>query len=370
MVRVVLAMSGGVDSSVAAWLLRSQGHDVVGLFMRHGDARYAACSAGTGARGTMPIEGGPGSRRQGCCGVRDADDARRVAEQLDIPFYAIDMRADFGPIMDYFADEYLAARTPNPCIVCNQRLKFGKLFEYAAAVGATHVATGHHARRGERSDGRPTLLRGLDPTKDQSYALFGIGRDRLQHILLPVGEYAKDEIRAMAARAGLRTADKEDSQEICFVAPGEHAAFVRARRGAGRRSGDVVTVDGRVVGTHEGIEQFTIGQRRGLGIAMGEPFFVVRIEADTHRVVLGRRSDLARTELTADRCNWLETPAGNPFEADVKIRYNARPATAVAERLPGGRLRVTFREPVHGVAPGQAVVCYRSDQVLGGGWIE
>jgi len=364
-------MSGGVDSSVAAHLLRKAGHDVVGVFMRHGEAEPVACaSEKPDASSLLPIVK-PG-HKQGCCSASDAEDARRVADRLDIPLYAIDFQEEFSQIIDYFIDEYSAARTPNPCVVCNNWLKFGKLFQYADDVGAEFVATGHYARLASASDG-PALMRGLDDHKDQSYVLFGVARELLPRMLLPVGDYRKDEIRAIARDMQLRVADKKDSQEICFVPGGDHAAFIRSRRGDSPTAGEIVTTDGQVVGQHDGLEQFTIGQRKGLGIALGEPRFVIRLEHDTRRVVLGRKEELARDRLTAKDTNWL-APAPSvgapPTRCQVKIRYNSQRVPARIEALADARLSVTFDDPQFGVAPGQAVVCYDGDRVLGGGWIE
>ena len=363
MARVVLAMSGGVDSSVAAWLLREAGHEVVGLFMRHGGVEEA-CEPGPERPATE------GRHRQGCCTAADATDARRVAAALDIPFYAVDFDDQFGRIVDYFVAEYTAARTPNPCIQCNTWLKFGKLFEYADSVRAEFVATGHHARVAAAGRaGVPALCRGSDAGKDQSYVLFGVDRDRLRRMLLPVGEYTKEGIRRLAERAGLRTARKAESQEICFIPSGDHAAFVRARSSR-TTPGEIVTTAGTVVGRHDGLARFTVGQRKGLGVALGEPRYVVRLEAATGRVVLGSREELARSELSAAETNWLVDQPARAFPCRVKIRYRSPAVAAVVEPLSGRRMRVRFSEPCYGVAPGQAAVCYEGDRVLGGGWIE
>ena len=363
-------MSGGVDSSVAAHLLRDAGHDVIGVFMRHGEPAVASCSTEKGEGSRLPIVGLQAVHKQGCCSASDAQDARRVADRLDIPFYAIDFQQEFSRIIDYFIDEYSAARTPNPCVMCNNWIKFGRLFDYADSVGADFVATGHYARLAPAADGLPGLFRGVDPSKDQSYVLFGVERRFLPRMLLPVGDYRKAEIRDIAQRLDLFVADKKDSQEICFVPDGDHAAFIRRKRGASASAGEVVTSDGQVVGTHDGLERFTIGQRKGLGIALGEPRFVIRLESDTHRVVLGTKEELARGELTANRTNWLADPPVDPRPCEVKIRYNAAPQGGTVRALENGRLHVAFDEPQYGVAPGQAVVCYADDRVLGGGWIE
>ena len=353
-------MSGGVDSSVAAWLLKREGHEVVGLFMRHGivpeggDPRCQVASA----------------HRIGCCSAADAADARRVAETLDVPFYAVDFQPEFNRIVDYFVAEYTAGRTPNPCIMCNTMLKFGKLFEFARSVGAECVATGHHARLVAVPDGGAVLCRGSDPGKDQSYVLFGIPREKLAKVRFPVGRYRKEQIRAFAGGLGLRVAQKPDSQELCFVPDGRHAEFVRRWRGPYDTSGEFVTTSGQVVGRHAGIEAFTVGQRKGLGVALGEPHYVVRIEPQTHRVVLGRLEELARSELTASGANWLVDPPIGPWRCDVKIRYRTAAAPATVAVLDDGQFHVRFDQPLYGVAPGQAAVCYQGDRVLGGGWID
>jgi tRNA-uridine 2-sulfurtransferase len=368
--RVVLAMSGGVDSSVAAHLLLRDGWDVIGVFMRHGEDSAATCEVeGTGKNPLLPILQGRTDHKQGCCSASDALDARRVADRLGIPFYALDLQADFSRIVHYFVDEYTRGRTPNPCVQCNNWIKFGRLFDYADSVGAEFVATGHYARR-EEADGAAALLRGIDDNKDQSYALAGIAREFLGRMLLPVGTYHKPEIRQMAAEVGLRVAEKRDSQEICFVASGKHDEFVRERSRVST-AGELVTTDGRVVGQHAGIEGFTIGQRKGLGVALGEPQFVVQIDSQTHRVVIGPKSALAREELRATQFNWLiDIPTG-PFKAAAQIRYNssALPAEIIPEE-DGRHVRVRFEEPALGVAPGQLCVAYDGPRVLGGGWIE
>jgi len=383
MSHVVLAMSGGVDSSVAAWLLRRAGHDVTGVFMRHG----ATTDAASGRPGLDPAAGESSVEESSaeccrvqtwptsacakhvCCSAADAADARRVADRLAIPFYVLDFEDQFQRIIDHFVDQYVAGRTPNPCILCNTWLKFGKLIEYADAVGAEFIATGHYARLVRQEDGRPALLRGLDRTKDQSYVLFGIDRGVLPRVMFPVGEHRKEEIRQIAAELGLAVASKRESQEICFVPDQDHAKFIRQRRPGLDTAGDVVTTDGMVVGRHDGFERFTVGQRHGLGIALGEPYYVVRSEPEARRVVLGRREKLARRELTATEANWLIDPPQEPFRAAVKIRYRSRAVEATVTPLADARFHVAFDEPRHGVAPGQAAVCYTGDRVFGGGWI-
>lgn len=369
-------MSGGVDSSVAAHLLTQQGHDVIGVFMRHGQKSPIACppaEAGSPSVGGAPTPSLPVINRldhkQGCCTAADAEDARRVADRLGIPFYALNLEAEFSRIINYFVDEYTAGRTPNPCVQCNNWIKFGKLFDYADSVGAEHVATGHYARLETTLGGHPALLRGVDRGKDQSYVLFGINREFLGRMLLPVGEYEKPAIRRIAATLGLDVAEKKDSQEICFVTKERYDQFVRQHRNSLDTSGEFVMTDGTVVGNHAGIEGFTVGQRKGLGIALGEPKFVVRIEPETNRVVLGDRSELARNWLSAEETNWLVPVEDIPRKCHVQIRYNAAAAPASVRLLPDQQLEVRFEKPQYGVAPGQAVVCYDGERTLGGGWI-
>jgi tRNA-specific 2-thiouridylase len=377
--RVVLAMSGGVDSSAAAVLLKRQGYEVIGLFMRSGATEETVCAT---SGGSLPIlssnpeksQTGESPRRsaghkQGCCGASDAADARRVADVLDIPFYALNFQDAFGRIKDYFADEYLAGRTPNPCVMCNNWLKFGKLWDFAQQVEADAIATGHYSQlRPVPGEDRPALVQGIDQSKDQSYVLFGIARNLLDHIIFPVGEYEKPAIRELAREAGLRVADKPDSQEICFIPDNDYAAFLRRYRNVDETSGELVDTAGNVVGQHDGYHRFTIGQRRGLGVTFGSPRFVVAIEPETKRVVIGKQEDLARRELEADGLNWLVSDVPSQFACRAKIRY--RHAAAAAEvSVDGDRIQVTFAEPQFGVTPGQAVVLYDGDRVLGGGWI-
>jgi len=366
MKRVLVAMSGGVDSSVSAYLLKEQGYDVVGVFMRHGIRTPVGFEKRKLERSLTVLQ----KAKQGCCSLADAEDAQRVADRLAIPLYVLNFEEEFQQIVEYFVDEYIRGRTPNPCIVCNNRLKFGKLFDYAFSVKADFVATGHYARVRLTNEGTYGLFCGHDTNKDQSYVLFGIRRGDLSRLLFPVGEHTKAEIRKIAAEIGLRVADKPDSQEICFVADNDHPRFVREYRPEVDTSGEIVTTDGKVVGHHGGLERFTIGQRKGLGIALGEPHYVVRIEAETRRVVIGTRSELARWELTASGANWLIDTLPESFSCEAKIRYRTAPVPArVTIRAPD-RLHVRFERPCYGVAPGQAVVCYQGDRLLGGGWID
>ena len=353
--RVVLAMSGGVDSSVAAMLLKRQGYDVVGLFMR------------TGVH--QPETSDAPDRKKGCCSAVDAGDARRVADRLDMPFYALDFEQDFGRIIEYFADEYLAGRTPNPCVVCNTWLKFGKLWSFGKQLDADFIATGHYARvvAGDRG---PELHRAADPDKDQSYVLSGIRRAILPHLLFPLGELRKDEVRELARDGGLAVADKPDSVEICFVPDQDHAALIRRRRPDRDTAGVIRDTAGTVLGEHDGFERYTIGQRKGLGVATGARRYVLEIVPETHDVIVGDPEGLLAGGLIASRVNWLmEAPAG-PLTCRAKIRYRHAAADATVVATSNGGARVTFAVPQTAVTPGQAVVFYSGDRVLGGGWIE
>jgi len=394
MARVVLAMSGGVDSSVAAHLLLEEGHEVVGVFMRHGEESSQVCrveSPTDGKPNSLPVieksDSAPlppllqqrADHKQGCCTASDAADARRVASKMGIPFYALDLQSDFRRIVDYFVDDYLSGRTPNPCVKCNHWIKFGRLFDYADDIGAEYVATGHYARKASidsQDDEKQTfeLLRGLDSDKDQSYALFGIQRERLSRMLLPVGGFEKPKIRSMAEDLGLGVAGKRDSQEICFVTQGHHSDFVRAKAPdrSSNTAGNFVDQDGKILGSHDGYEAFTIGQRKGLGIALGEPVFVTRIIPTTKEVVLGSKDALARKTFEADEANWLiKDPTELPDSVGIQIRYNGEPKPGRVSMLDGdcSRFKVEFDQPELAVAPGQAAVVYDGSRVLGGGWI-
>ena len=361
--RVVLAMSGGVDSSAAAVLLHEQGYEVVGLFMRSGESE-ASCSVKPA--GLLPIAA---PHRQGCCSAEDAADARRVADRMGIPFHALNFKDEFRRIKDYFADEYLAGRTPNPCVQCNNWLKFGKLWDFARQIDARFIATGHYAQTAVQPDGTWALLAGADSNKDQSYVLFGIQRALLPSILFPVGSSEKPEIRRLAREAGLRVADKKDSYEICFVPDQDHTGFLRSFRGPQETAGAFVDLQGHVLGHHDGYERFTIGQRKGLGLAFGEPRFVVRIDPQSKQVVLGRHADLAVTSIQIHQTNWLIDPPQSAFSCEVKVRYRQRSESC--QVLPGndGTACIEMQSPIFGVAPGQAAVFYDGRRVLGGGWI-
>lgn len=345
MARVFVAMSGGVDSSVTAALLLEQGHDVTGVTMQ-----------------LWPSSDDEG----GCCSVSAVRDARRVCDLLGIAHYALNFREAFErDVVGPFADEYAAGRTPNPCIVCNDHLKFSDLLAKVSAQGAEFLATGHYARIVRDASGAPWLARGLDPGKDQSYFLYRLTRPQMEHTLFPVGELHKSDVRAAAERLGLHVAEKPDSQEVCFASAGEHAGVVGARHPEALEPGDIVDLTGAIVGRHNGIANYTVGQRKGLGVAAGEPLYVVRVDAENNRVVIGAKDALHVGRVDATDVVW-HSSAEEPVSA--MVRYRMAPRDAIA-RYDGERLVVEFASELEGVAPGQAVVCYRDDICLGGGTI-
>ncbi|NOT02080.1 MAG: tRNA 2-thiouridine(34) synthase MnmA [Phycisphaerales bacterium] len=353
-------MSGGVDSSVAACLLAERGFNIIGLFMRVG----ADPVENEGADGGVDRS----SRKQGCCSASDASDARFVAGKLGVPFFALNFKREFDQLIDEFSDAYAAGRTPNPCVVCNQKFKFGRLMAYADAVGAEFVATGHYARI-QRNGAECRLARSADAQKDQTYVLFGLSPAVLPRVLFPLGDLTKADVRREAHRFGLPNADKPDSVEICFVPDQDYARVVRSRRPDAFRDGDVVDSNGQVVGRHRGLPRYTIGQRRGLGIAVGEPIYVTRLNVLDNTVTVGPRGHLLKRELTVNGINLLRSDVGATFRADVKIRYHHEPSPATVT-MTDGIAQVVFDEPQSAPTPGQAAVFYNDDVVVGGGWID
>ena len=366
-------MSGGVDSSVAACLLHEQGYEVIGVFMRLGAAadEPETCSTTGSHEFSLPLATPDASpdRHRGCCSAADATDARVVAGKLRIPFYALNFQEDFSRLIDYFADEYAAARTPNPCVRCNTWLKFGRLMEYADAVKADWIATGHYARIEQGAD-RPRLFSARDARKDQSYVLFGVAAETLRRTLLPLGELNKDEVRAHARRFDLALHDKPESQDICFVPDRDYARVVRQRRPDAITPGEIRHVDGRILGRHDGIAHFTVGQRRGVRVATGSPVYVSQLDAESATVTVAPHDSLLSGVAHASRMQWLCPIPENPFRASVRIRYNHLAAAATVQPLPDDRVEVHFDEPQFAVTPGQAMVIYDGDEVLGGGWID
>ena len=353
--RVLLGMSGGVDSSVAGYLLREQDYDVIGVTMKVWPQDCISRA------------------EDKCCGPQAVADARGVAHALGIPHYVIDEADQFERVViDYFASEYQAGRTPNPCVMCNEKLKFGNLWSKAKALGCDYIGTGHYAIIEHRDD-RAVLRKGVDPRKDQSYFLFSLRQAQLRRALTPLGTMTKPQIREIANSLGLKVADKIDSQEICFVPGNDYKVFLRSHLGENEfHRGEIYDVDGNFLGEHDGIEMFTIGQRKGLPGGSPRPRYVVDLDPQTNRVVVGDADDLIVDEFEIDRVNWHPTAAGadrGAFEATVKIRYNHPGTVATITALQNESARVRLHEPQRAVTPGQAAVIYNDDIVVGGGWI-
>jgi tRNA-specific 2-thiouridylase len=352
--RIVVAMSGGVDSSVAAGLLAAAGHDVVGLSMQLYDQQEGREAFGS------------------CCSLDDLHDARRVAARIGIPHYIVNFEREFDDlVVQNFVDEYAAGRTPIPCVHCNADLKFATLAERAAGFGAAGAATGHYARVDfDEETRRFRLLRSADRDKDQTYFLFSLTQDQLAHALFPVGALTKTDVRAEARRLGLAVADKPDSHEICFVPDGDAGGFVERHLPAPATDGEIVDSGGRVLGRHRGLHRYTVGQRRGLGLSTGAPLYVLRLDPAETRVVVGPREELGRRDLTASGVNWIAgAPPDGPRRVTARIRHRHTDATATVTADVSGHASLTFDDPQLAITPGQAVVFYDGDEVLGGGWI-
>ena len=366
--KIAVAMSGGVDSSAAAAILKEQGHELVGFTMQLWDQR----------RGINVDENGDPLPSR-CCSLDDVYDARRVAEELDFPFYVLNLERDFErDVVQPFVSSYLSGETPIPCVSCNSRLKFASLDRLALSLGCEKVATGHYARvEFDTAANRYRLLRGQNHQKDQSYFLWELTQEQFSRALFPLGEMSKPEARDAARQHGLSgVSEKKESQEICFVPDGDYAGFIdrylEAEDATDRLpgSGEIVDTSGRVIGRHEGIHRYTIGQRRGLGIADEKPLYVISIDADKNRVMAGSSEELLNSEFTVARVNWIAFDDPNePVRAEVRVRYRHTAAPATITPLPNQRARIVFDEPQRAITPGQASVFYRGDEVVGGGWI-
>lgn len=349
-------MSGGVDSSVAAYLLKEQGYEVIGVTMQiwQDEAQLQREENG------------------GCCGLSAVDDARRVAEVLGIPYYVMNFKQEFKcHVIDYFVREYLNGHTPNPCIACNRYVKWDALLKRSMEIGADYIATGHYARVERLATGRYAVRNSVTAAKDQTYALYSLTQEQLAHTLMPVGAYAKEQVRELAARASLPVAHKPDSQEICFVPDDDYAAFIdREAGGAVPGPGNFVDRSGKVLGRHKGITHYTVGQRRGLELPMGERVFVTQIRPQTNEVVIGRNEDVMTDRIVCDRLNFMSVEELTaPVRARVKIRYNHQGEYGLLERQPDGTVSCVFEKPVRAATPGQAAVFYDGEYVLGGGII-
>jgi len=369
-------MSGGVDSSVAAALLVEQGYCVIGVMLRlwaENLTPQPPSLRGKGeARSPLFVGEGLGERLNRCCSLESVHDARAVADKLGIPFYVVNAERPFKEaVVDFFVAEYAAGRTPNPCLMCNRKIRFGYLLDYARTLGAAYLATGHYARVRRDAAGRYQLVRGTDRAKDQSYVLSVLGQAELAQALFPVGEYTKPQVRALAAERGLPTASRVESQDLCFVADGDYRRFLRDWAPKAVRPGPILDRQGRQLGTHRGLPFYTIGQRSGLGIAAPRPLYVLGLDVAHNAVVVGPADELGRDRLTTGPVNWIsgQAPAG-PFDAQVQIRYRATPAAATVTPLPAGRTEVRFAAPLRDIAPGQAAVFYDDQVCLGGGIIE
>ncbi|MFD3156457.1 tRNA 2-thiouridine(34) synthase MnmA [Haloimpatiens sp. FM7330] len=352
--KVVIGMSGGVDSSVAAYLLKKAGYDVTGIMMKLTPDinEYEECETS-------------------CCNLSAVNDARRVADILDIPFYVMNFKKEFGSqVIDYFVNEYMQGRTPNPCIACNKYVKFDSFLTKARALGADYIATGHYAKI-ERHNNRYTLRKADDPKKDQSYVLYSLTQDQLSHTLMPCSEYTKEEIRDIAKEIGLKVYNKKDSQEICFIPDNNHGKFIEEYNKKKIKQGNFVDKEGNVLGRHKGIVYYTIGQRKGLGLALGRPVFVTDINPFTNEVVIGDEEDIFKTKLIAKNINLIPfDELEGEMKVEAKIRYSAKPCKATIIPVRDGKIEVVFDEKQRAITKGQSVVFYDDDLVVGGGIIE
>lgn len=354
--KVVVGMSGGVDSSVAAWLLKEQGYEVIGVTMQIWQDEEEQTQEENG----------------GCCGLSAVDDARRVAWNLEIPYYVMNFKQEFKEhVMDYFVAEYLRGRTPNPCIACNRYVKWESLLKRSLSIGADYIATGHYAQIEQLPNGRYALKKSATAAKDQTYALYNLTQEQLSHTLMPVGVYTKEQIRQMAETIGLAVANKPDSQEICFIPDHDYARFIEENTQEKLLPGNFVDLNGNILGQHKGITHYTIGQRKGLSLALGHPIFVVEIRPETNEVVIGEAEDVFTDRLVCDKLNWMAIDGlhGEERQAMAKIRYSHKGAPCIIRELGDDQVECRLLEPVRAVTPGQAVVFYEGDYVVGGGTI-
>lgn len=354
--KVVVGMSGGVDSSVAAYLLKEQGYDVIGVTMQIWQEEDRAVQEENG----------------GCCGLSAVEDARRVAWELKIPYYVMNFKEEFKDhVIEYFMDEYVHGRTPNPCIACNRYVKWESLLKRSMDIGAEYIATGHYAQVERLPNGRYAIKKSVTAAKDQTYALYNLTQYQLSHTLMPIGGYGKDEIRKIAEDIHLQVASKPDSQEICFIPDHDHARFIREHSDAKVTEGNFVDKEGHVLGKHRGITHYTVGQRKGLNLSLGRPVFVVEIRPETNEVVIGDSEDVFSDYLTCSSLNWMAVDGlhGREMKVTAKIRYSHKGAECVIRELDGDLVECRFEEPQRAITPGQAVVFYEGDYVVGGGVI-